>query len=194
KHFKTVVELGKDYPEVKALLDREGDWRMNKAALTAAKRLQRAALHPLSPEDMPKYLRTLVDVHSFIALLRESPLSRPFFDRGGNIVYKKRAEFLAGLYELHNEAAQTFLDYNPDAFNGMCVRAMSGYTRPVLEGYLKALEAFEAAEDSYLKTTAADRSKVVQEDVLEYFSAKAGALIDNIDMLSNWCMYKNTCL
>src|SRR5699024_5969251 len=26
KHFKTVVELGKDYPEVKALLDREGDW------------------------------------------------------------------------------------------------------------------------------------------------------------------------
>ena len=194
KHFKTVVELGKDYPEVKALLDREGDWRMNKAALTAAKRLQRAALHPLSPEDMPKYLRTLVEVHSLIALLRESPLSRPFFDRGGGIVYKKRAEFLAGLYELHDEAAQTFLDYNPDAFNGMCVRAMSGYTRPVLEGYLKALEAFEAAEDSYLKTTAADRSKIVQEDVLDYFSSKAGALIDNIDMLANWCMYKNTCL
>ena len=194
KHFKVVVELGKDYPEVKALLDREGDWRMNKAALTAAKRLQRAALHPLSPEDMPKYLRTLVDLHSFIALLRESPLSRPFFDRGGNIVYKKRAEFLAGLYELHEEAAQTFLDYNPDAFNGMCVRAMSGYTRPVLEGYLKALDAFEAAEDSYLKTTAADRSKIVQEDVLDYFSTKAGALIDNIDMLANWCMYKNTCL
>ena len=194
KHFKVVVELGKDYPEVKALLDREGDWRMNKAALTAAKRLQRAALHPLSPEDMPKYLRTLVDLHSFIALLRESPLSRPFFDRGGSIVYKKRAEFLAGLYELHEEAAQTFLDYNPDAFNGMCVRAMSGYTRPVLEGYLKALDAFEAAEDSYLKTTAADRSKIVQEDVLDYFSSKAGALIDNIDMLANWCMYKNTCL
>ena len=71
---------------------------------------------------------------------------------------------------------------------------MSGYTRPVLEGYLKALDAFEAAEDSYLKTTAADRSKIVQEDVLDYFSSKAGALIDNIDMLANWCMYKNTCL
>ena len=160
----------------------------------AAKRLMRQSLHPIPPEDMEKFLRTLVDLHTTIALLRESPLSKSFFDRGGNIVYKKRAEYLEGLYDLHKEAQQTFLDYNPDAFNGMCVRAMSGYTRPVLEGYLKALDAFEAAEDSYLKTTAADRSKIVQEDVLDYFSTKAGALIDNIDMLANWCMYKNTCV
>ena len=194
KHFKSVVELGKDLSEVKALLDREGDWRMSKAAVTAGKRLMRVSLHPVAQEDIPKYLRTLVDLHTTIGLLRESPLSKPFFDRGGDISYRKRTEFLEGLYDLHREAAQTFLDYNPDAFNGMCVRAMSGYTRPVLEGYLKALDAFEAAEDSFLRTTAADRSKVVQEDVLEYFSSKAGALIDNIDMLSNWCMYKNTCL
>ena len=194
KHFKSVVDLGRDYSAVKAVLDREGDWRMNKPCMTAAKRLMRQSLHPIPPEDMEKFLRTLVDLHTTIALLRESPLSKSFFDRGGNIVYKKRAEYLEGLYDLHKEAQQTFLDYNPDAFNGMCVRAMSGYTRPVLEGYLKALDAFEAAEDSYLKTTAADRSKIVQEDVLDYFSTKAGALIDNIDMLANWCMYRNTCV
>lgn len=30
------------------------------------------------------------------------------------------------------------------------------------------------------------------EDVLDYYFSKAGALLDNIDMLPNWCMYKKT--
>lgn len=43
-----------------------------------------------------------------------------------------------------------------------------------------------------LAITNADRGQIPEEDVLEYYTAKAGALIDNIDMLANWCMYRAT--
>ncbi|MDE7158547.1 MAG: DNA2/NAM7 family helicase, partial [Clostridiales bacterium] len=119
-------------------------------------------------------------------------LSKNFTDRGGHIVFKKRTEYLAPLFKLHELCSTVFMDYNPDAFNGMCVRAAGGYTVPVLEGCLKAAESFLRAQDSFLTVIKANRALLREEDVMDYFSSKAGALIDNVDMLSNWCMYKST--
>jgi len=193
RHFKSVVELGRDYEAVKSAVERGDNYRLVKPVDAAVKRLSRAALRPIAEEDIPKFLSTLVEIHTAQTRLKQIPLSKNFIGLGGDIVPKKRAEFLSELYALHARCAEAFLDYNPDAFNGMCIRALSGYTRPVLEGYLKATNAFSCAQNSFISITEADRNKIVQEDVLEYFSAKASALIDNIDMLPNWCMYKKTC-
>ena len=57
---------------------------------------------------------------------------------------------------------------------------------------LAAAEAYFRAQESFLSVTGADREKLREEDVLEYYSNKASALIDNIDMLPNWCMYRAT--
>ncbi len=192
-HFKSFIDLGKDYPEVKRVLENGEDYRTNRSASAAARRIARAALHPLTEEDSVKFLQTLVDINDAVERIKGISLSKNFLDRGGDIVYKRRAEYLGPLYALHDLCAATFLDFNPDSFNGMCVRAaQSGYTLPVLEGYLKAFEAFSHALGGFLTVTNADRSKLPQEDVLDYFSAKAGALIDNVDMLPNWCMYRKT--
>ena len=43
---------------------------------------------------------------------------------------------------------------------------------------------------SFCNIIQADREKFRDEDLLDYFSTKAGALIDNIDMLAAWCMFK----
>ncbi len=192
KHFKNLIEFGKDEKEIRRVLENGDNWRLNKTALAAVKRLTRLCLHDVAPEDVPKYLQTALDIYDAMERIKSVPLSKQFLDRGGDIVFKKRTEYLDGLYHLHALCASTFMDYNPDAFNGMCIRAQSGYTLPVLEGYLKAVEAFACAQESFLSVTNADRTKIVQEDVLDYFSAKAGALIDNADMLPNWCMYKKT--
>ena len=192
RHFKTLVDLGRDYPEIKRILETEGDWRCSKSAVAAVKKLSRAALRTVAQEDVCKFLQTLVDIRDAEERIVSVPLAKNFTDRSGGILYKKRTEFLSDLYALHEKCSVTFLDYNPDAFNGMCIRAQNGYTLPVLEGYLKAAEAFFHAQNSFIAITKADRGKIVQEDVLEYFSAKAGALIDNVDMLPNWCMYKKT--
>ena len=193
KHFKTLVDAEKEYPALKKFTEAGGDYKLNKTAKSVAKRLERAAIRPLAEEDVPKFLETLVDIYDAEERICEStPLSGAFTDRGGSIVLKKRAEFLAPLYRLHEQCASAFMDFNPDAFNGMCIRAASGYTRPVLEGFLKAEESFSRALESFLSVTRADRTKLRDEDLFDYFSAKAGALIDNADMLPNWCMYKKT--
>lgn len=193
RHFKSVVELGKDYEAVKTCVERGDDYHSSKPAETALKRLLRVAYRTVTEEDVPKFLSTLVEIHTVQQRLKEIPLSKAFLGLGGDISPKKRGEFLSDLYALHARCAETFLDFNPDAFHGMCIRAQSGYTKPVLEGYLKAMEAFTYAQNSFIAIIEADRYKIVQEDVLEYFSAKASALIDNIDLLPNWCMYKKTC-
>lgn len=191
-HFKTLVDLGKDHSEVKKALEEEQGYTRSKAARVAAKRLSRAALHPLTEEDTVKFLQILVDIHDAMERIKSVPLSKSFTDRGGDIVFKKRREYLSDLYGLHDLCATTFFDYNPDAFNSMCLRAQNGYTKPVLEGYLKAADSFFRALESFVAATNANRAKVPQEDILDELSAKAGALIDNVDMLSNWCMYKRT--
>lgn len=193
KHFRTLIELGKDREEIRRLLEAGSEPRGNKAALKAIKQLSRTALHPLAEEDLPKYLQTVIEIEDASARITSVPaLASCFTDRGGDIVFKKRTEYLADLKHLHEMCAKVFMDFNADAFNGMCIRAQNGYTQPVLEGYLKAAEAYTCAQESFIAVTNADRKKIAQEDVLDYFSSRAGALIDNVDMLPNWCMYKQT--
>ncbi len=192
KHFKALVDLD-DCAEISRYLEMGGDWRLFKAAKNMVKRLSRVALHELADEDIPKYLETVVEIDGAIGRIKGSTnLSKVFVDRGGRIVPKKRTEFLEALYGLHETCAATFMDYNADSFNGMCVRAANGYTMPILEGLLKAIDSYHTAEESFLSVINADRAKLRDEDVLDYFSSKASALIDNIDMLPNWCMYRAT--
>ncbi len=192
KHFKTLVDLDGS-EEIGKYLEQGGDWKLNKAARAAAKRLAKAAVHPLADEDIPKFLQTLADIDGAMRrITSNTALAKNFTDRAGRIAFKKRGEFLADLYALHQKCASAFLDYNADSFNGMCIRAANGYTMPVLEGCLKAADAYFAAEESFLTITNGDREKIRGEDILDYFSAKASALIDNVDMLPNWCMYRGT--
>lgn len=194
KHFKTLVEPDeKELAELSKFCEAGGDWRLNRTARAVVKKLTKAALRDVEEQDVAKFLETLVEIYAAADRIRTATtLSKNFCDRGGHIVLKKRTDFLADLYDLHAQASVVFMDYNPDAFNGMCIRATSGYTAPVLEGYIKAAEAYFRAQDSFLSVTNADREKLREEDVLEYYSNKASALIDNIDMLPNWCMYRAT--
>ena len=59
---------------------------------------------------------------------------------------------------------------------------------------MRSLESFRAAEEEFLVVTNADRRKLTEEEILDSYTAKAGALIENIDMLASWCMYKKTAL
>ena len=193
KSFKTLIGLDKEeLEELAKLFEAGGDWRLNRTAKSAAKKLTKAAKETLDEEDIPKYLQTVVEIYAAADRIRHSTsLSKAFCDRAGNIIYKKRTEFLADLYGLHDRAAVVFMDYNADSFNGMCIRATSGYTVPVLEGYIEATEAYFRAQESFLAVTQADGNKLREEDMLDDYSGKASALIDNIDMLPNWCMYRD---
>ncbi|MDE6274545.1 MAG: DUF4011 domain-containing protein, partial [Clostridiales bacterium] len=193
KYFKSLVDIGKEYEALKKYLEVGGDYKLNRAALAVAKRLTRASIYPLAEEDVPKFLQTVVEIYEAMERIKgNTALAKNFCDRGGDIVFKKRAEFLADLNELHATCAVAFMDYNPDSFNGMCMRAACGYTMPVLEGFVKAHESYLRALRSFVRVTNADKNRLFEDDVLDHYAATAGALIDNVDMLPNWCMYRQT--
>ncbi len=195
KHFKKLVDIGKDYKELSAWLDKGGvDYSRDKTASSVVKKLSKVSLAPLREEDAVKHLENISEIYEAMDRIRSNTkLSQNFTSAFGRVdFFDGRKNFLSDLYTLHDLCATLFMDYNPDSFNSMCVRAANDYTKPILKGLLRSVDSFRAAEESFLSITNADRRQIPEEDVLEFYTAKAGALIDNIDMLANWCMYRAT--
>jgi len=194
KHFKKLVDIQKEYKKLGEWLDLgETDYAKDKTVLSVVKKLSKVSIGELG-EDVYKHLETVYDIFEAMERIKAcTRLSKYFTYAFGRVDYfDARKNFLADLYKLHETCASVFMDYNPDSFNSMCIRAANGYSVPVLQGLVRSLESFSVAEESFLKITKADARLIPEEDVLEYYTSKAGALIDNVDMLANWCMYKST--
>ncbi|MBE7077275.1 MAG: hypothetical protein E7377_01070 [Clostridiales bacterium] len=192
---KKLVDITKEYKELGEWLESgRSDYEKNKCVRSVVKRLQKTAFAPMEKEELLQLLETTYDIYGAMERIRgNTRLSQYFTFAFGRVDYfDARKNFLKDLYELHTMCASVFMDYNPDSFNSMCVRAACGYTAPVLNGLMRSVESFREAENSFLTITEADEEKVPSEEILDVYTAKAGALIENIDMLASWCMYKKT--
>ena len=189
--FKKMVDVRKEYAALSAWLD--GDESGEKTARTVLKRLSKAAYAEMDEENAKADVRLLCDIYEAMEIVRTNTrLSGKFSVCGKVDFYKKRTEFLFDLYELHAACKTVFLDYNAESFFSSCIRAVSGYASPVLNGLMRSVESFQKAEESFLAVLQAERGYAPKEDVLEFYTLKAGALIDNVDMLASWCAYKKT--
>lgn len=196
-HCKKLVDIGKEYQELGAWLDAGNeDFENNRTVSGIVKKLTKVANAPLSKEVILQQLSNIFEIYEAMARIRSNTtLSQYFTFAFGRVdFFDARKNFLKELYRLHELCAATFMDYNADSFNSMCVRAASGYSAPVLDGLMRSVDSFRAAENSFLDATAADRRKIPEEEILDAYTAKAGALIENIDMLASWCMYKKTAI
>ncbi len=195
KRYKKLVELSaSEYGALVKWLETGGDIQKNKLLRALVKKLARVALKSDAQEDILRDMQNLCDIYEAMKVVKSSTsLSQYFTFAFGRVdFFDARQNFLKELYTLHELCASVFMDYNADSFNSMCIRAATGYSAPVLNALMHSIESFRAAEESFLQVTAADKTKLPEEDVLEEYTAKAGALIENIDMLAPWCMYKKT--
>ena len=193
--FKKLVDISKEKKELGKWLETgASDYVLNKPVKSVVKKLMKASLTPMKEAEAAGHLENLHAIYEAMDCIKTATaLSQYFTFAFGRVDYfDARKHFLEELYRLHDLCASVFMDYNADSFNSMCIRAASGYSLPVLQGLISSLEAFRVAEEGFLNVTAADKTKTPEEDVLEYYTAKAGALIENIDMLAPWCMYKKT--
>ncbi|MDE6586594.1 MAG: DNA2/NAM7 family helicase, partial [Clostridia bacterium] len=124
-------------------------------------------------------------------ILSNTDLSSAFTGFGG-INDKKREEFLRPFYELHSLCSQVFMDYNADSFNSKCVASAGGVLKPLYSGLISAATSFIKCCDHFVKTIKGDKTAYADEDLFECYTAKCTSLIDNIDMLPAWSMYKAT--
>ncbi len=192
---KKLIDISKEYKELGEWLDAgKTDYERNRSAKAVAKKLTKVANGSLDREEVVQLLKTVYEIYGAMATIRSNTkLSQYFTLAFGRVDYfNARKNFLKDLYELHNMCGTVFMDYNADSFNSMCIRAANGYSAPVLNGLMRSVDSFKEAEESFLEVTEANRDKVPMDEVLDVYTAKAGALIENIDMLASWSMYKRT--
>ncbi len=195
KRYKKLVDISGEYKELSSWLELgKSNYQNNKQVRSVVKKLTKTAFSPLSEEEILQDLQTVKEIYSAMESIKTSTkLSQYFTFAFGRVdFFDARKNFLKDLYKLHRLCSSVFMDYNADSFNSMCIRAANGYSSPVLTGLARSIESFRVSEDSFLTVTQADREKIPEEDVLDYYTATAGALIENVDMLAPWCMYKKT--
>ena len=195
KSCKKLIDLGKEYKDLGEWLETgKTDYEKNKTVKGIVKKLNKVALNDLDEETLLQLLKTTYDVYESMETIRtNTKLSQYFtFAFGRMDFFDARKNFMKDLYDVHQLCASVFMDYNADSFNSTCIRAVCGYTMPVLKGLMRSMESFKEAENNFLDITEAERNRIPNEEILEKYTAKAGALIENIDMLANWCMYKKT--
>lgn len=193
KNFKNLIDIDCDPAVVEQELDNWGEnYKSSKVLGGLAKRLRRSAFGKLTETEELKYIGIVAQIYEDLQLVKSNTgLAANFTDRGGKINFRKREEFLEALMQMHALCEGIFMDYNADSFNSVCVKSVSaGYAQPVLSGLKQAIAGFENGMHSFCNVVGAESDKYDDEDVLDYFGIKAGALIDNIDMLASWCQYK----
>lgn len=193
KNFKALIPVDVNEAVIEQELDNWGDnYKSSKVLGTLAKRLRKAAIVKLSPQEELKYIGIVAQIYSDLNLIKTNTrLSANFTDRGGKINFKRREDFLELLMQMHALCEGVFMDFNADSFNSVLVKSVgSGYAVPILDGLKQAIAGFEAGKNNFAAAVNADPEGWYDEDLLDYFNDKASALIDNIDMLAGWCMFK----
>ncbi len=192
--FKALPDISKYADDIEREMDNWGEnYRSSKILLSVIKRINRCSRTPMSASEETEWIKRAYEIEQAKRkIISYTNLSSNFTGLGGSFNDKKREEFLKPVYDLHAANAQVFMDYNGDAFNSVCAQANDGYLKPLLTGFISAAIAFVKACDHFLKVIKADKSRVADEDVFDFYTSRCSALIDNIDMLPAWCMYKET--
>ncbi len=193
KNFRSLPDISKFSEEIEGELDKWGEnYRSSRTLLAVIKRINRCSREPVKQKDEVEWIKRAYEIEKARGrILSNTNLSSHFTGFGG-INDKKRADFLEPFYELHRVCAETFMDYNADAFNSVCVSANGGSLNPLITGLISAAQSFVKSAQYFIKTVKADKTVAADEDLFEWYTAKCSALIDNIDMLPAWIMYKAT--
>ncbi len=192
-YFKTLPDIEKLAPDIERELDIWGDnYRSSRVLLQVIKRINRCGRGNVKESEEQEWIKRANEIEKArVMMLANTKLSEKFVGFGG-INFKKREELLSPLYALHALCAETFMDYNADAFNSVCSGATGGILKPLLQGYISAATAFIESANNYIAAIGADPSAFDDADIFEIYSQKCSALVDNVDMLPAWCEYKAT--
>ena len=190
--YKAIADVSREYEAVEAEIDNWGDNYRSSAVLSSIlKKLRKVAKTPLLPENELHDVELISSIHMAMADIAScKTLSRSFSDKSGGLNHKKRSEFVARLYRLHEKCATVFLDYNAESMNEAMFATKGGYANRLLFSAARAVGDFCEAERYYAETVRADLSRSAQDDVFSYYTQKVGALLDNMDMLPNFCAYR----
>ncbi|MDE5789234.1 MAG: hypothetical protein K2H78_02330, partial [Clostridia bacterium] len=192
--FKALADVSKFANVIDEEIENcKGDYLASRPLTVIVKRINHLAKTPLKEGEELEWVKAALEIEQDKRrILTHTKLASNFVGITGGINDKKRDEFLAPLYNFHELCGGVFMDYNADAFNSVCAKASDGHLKPLFAGLLGAAKSFTQSCDYFSETVEANQQLISDEDIYDYYYAKCTALIDNIDMLPAWAMYKAT--
>lgn len=193
KYFKKLPDLGKLADEIEREIDNWGEnYRSSRVLLNVLKRINACSREPIKQKDELEWIKRAYEIEQARnKILTCTELSAAFNGFGG-FNERRRTEFMQPLYHFHSLCFQTFMDYNADAFNSVCIESSGGILSPLVFGFIAAANSFKKSSEQFIKVIRADITRYQDDDIFDFFTKKCTAIIDNIDMLPSWCMYKST--
>ncbi|MDE7163285.1 MAG: DUF3320 domain-containing protein [Clostridia bacterium] len=192
--FKALADVSKFANVIDEEIENcKGDYLASRPLTVIVKRINHLAKTPLKEGEELEWVKAALEIEQDKRkILSYTKLASNFVGITGGINDKKRDDFLAPLYNFHELCGGVFMDYNADAFNSVCAKASDGHLKPLFAGLLGAAKSFTQSCDYFAETVEANKQLISDEDIYDYYYAKCTALIDNIDMLPAWAMYKGT--
>ncbi|MDE6558148.1 MAG: DUF4011 domain-containing protein [Clostridia bacterium] len=193
KKFKGLADVSKYANKIDdEIAECGGDWQASRDLTAIVKKISHLAKEPMKDGEELDWVKAALEIEKDKRKILSSSLASNFTWITGGINDKKREEFLQPLYNFHSLCGAVFMDYNADAFNSVCAKASDGHLKPLFTGILGAAKSFMQSCDYFAEIIQANKELISDEDIYDYYNAKCSALIDNIDMLPAWCMYKAT--
>ena len=194
KDFKARVELPATAETLRKELKAGGDIRRERNLKALWKRLERAAKRK-PDEASPARVLDLV--------LSLEECEREIYRLGGQIasVFTNGKpvdpEFVSrtadSLNDLYGTAEDLFSDYDFGRFNENCRELYVHFPEEIFSAFLRAAEEFDACERSLFGLLQAEGDYAsLDQDYFDFMNAKAGALLENIDLLPAWCRFNAT--
>lgn len=194
--YKSLIEPTDDLKVLRAdYNDFRHDYKRSRPLKNLVKRMDRMAKGRLDEVKRAENIDLFLDIYETRDLLKEQANRVAEVFAGGKTLSKAAAEdMLQKLDELYRTAEDLFSEYDFDAFNSVCIRMYRSFPNGYLTALLRAHTDFLSAERAFksLLSLESDYS-ALDEDILDYYSGKAAALIENIDLLPAWCKFRKAC-
>ena len=191
--YRQVVELPYPIDDIAEEYKRCGNnIKGCKKLKTLLKHLKKVATQVVELEDCLVDIPLVLDMYRQINTIRANTnLSDHFYDRNGELNLMARVDYLETLNLVHNVARELFIDFNVDSFNSVCIQAVQdGYFAHSLKAIENATQNYYNAYTHFINLVALDTTKTHDTDIIDYYGIKAATLLENIDMLAQWAMYK----
>ncbi len=190
--YKQIPDIQKEYERIEEEADNWGENYRSSAVLSSIlKKLAKVARGRIHPEDEMRDIELVGSLFRAAAEIRSfDALCKSFVERSGSFHPRRREDFLRPLYDLNDIAKSVCLEYNAAEMNRAVVEYGDGQLSPLLSGLSDAVERFLASEKRFLSILEIDPGTTPEEDVFGYYRKKATALLDNMDMLPAFSLYR----
>ncbi len=188
-HCRVLPEPTAKLQQLRNELDNTGVNGKSKCA-AFAKRIQRYCLHSIDEKQLIKLTNTALTVHELQQQTEDIAQQLATALKFNRRSQDKLNTFVQRMEQLYDVGTDIFAEYDSQLFNQACADFYRNDNIVTARRFLQAYEQMQDAVNAFFdKFNIMGDYSVLDEDYLDFLTAKCTALNENSDLLANWCSF-----